>query len=346
MWLHGRRAMRGKDLKGILALFCAYLTPFLSPANEVFWHISGARIDSGVVIMRPADILASWQQLAALVWCQLCQLENIFLMYGLPVSRSAAPLIPGFLQAYKTEIDMLHDRPIPPSSAFAMLNGLRGVLLLGTLIQEALLGLLLGQTLALYRFIPAMSSPTLSGVQLTVPSLMLLNAVQSIIQFFSTWKVLLGELDAVDSLARANIGRLEPGLTAVIIMVTHTFFIRRCWILSNRSWTVLLSVSCCSLFASTAGLGASAVSPDLNGRDIPQRITLGIWLSCTAGTDVIITIITTYTLVAFSRNSLTAQTTSILRRWIWITLQNGLVTTLAALINMVLYFTLKHPMYQ
>ncbi|KAJ6454723.1 hypothetical protein C8R47DRAFT_221872 [Mycena vitilis] len=36
--------------------------------NGLFWRISGARIDSGVVevIMRPADILASWGQLAAL----------------------------------------------------------------------------------------------------------------------------------------------------------------------------------------------------------------------------------------------------------------------------------------
>ncbi|THH15902.1 hypothetical protein EW146_g4647 [Bondarzewia mesenterica] len=163
--------------------------------------------------------------------------------------------------------------------------------------------------------------------------LYIVNTANTILEVVFIYDRLINHFGDYNAQGLANWG---PALTGIIGMMVQLFFGWRIKILTNNMWTFIsiatLAVLEC-LAAVTTSIIMLCVSDVLITNHIHSAVI--VWLISTAVVDMLITVI----LVSFLRNHRTGSppTDDVLNKIIRLTVQTGLITTICAITDLVLY---------
>jgi hypothetical protein len=209
----------------------------------------------------------------------------------------------------------------------------QGPMFIGVVLNICLYGIMITQT---FLYFTNFYNDKL-WMKCFVVLLFVADTVNSVFDIIYLYNTLIVHFDDLSALGSANwVFATDPALTGLIAMLVQLFFAWRVKILTGNNWIVTTIVT----LAISGGLGglATAVAVGI----IPQfinfqkfRVVVIIWLAAECVSDFIITT----SLVWHLRKHKTGfkETDTLVNRLIIMTVQTGMVTSLCAIVDLILY---------
>ncbi|KAI0089205.1 hypothetical protein BDY19DRAFT_944691 [Irpex rosettiformis] len=208
-----------------------------------------------------------------------------------------------------------------------------GPIFIGMTFNILLYGIMITQT---YLYFDSFKRDKL-WIKLFVILLFLCDTLNSAFDISFVYIPLVNNFGNINALSYASwIFSTDPAMTAIIACMVQTFFAWRVKVLSG-SWILVLCIVSCSVCQCLGGLATSIAC-----RIIPEfiyfqkfEVVVIIWLSCSAAADMFITI----SLVWHLRKHKTGLigTDDMVNRVIKLTVQTGMITTVCAIVDLVLF---------
>jgi len=219
---------------------------------------------------------------------------------------------------------------------------LTGPMLIGTILNVMLYGVMLSQCLTY--FVTYGQRDRLS-IKLLVAFLLLADTVNSVFDVTFTYRytiTLFGNFDAV--MVSDWVFNTDPIMTVIISSTVQSFFAWRVARLTGYKWIgIVLVISAFVQLLCGLGttIGCSIVKEFLRFQEF--RVVVIIWLGLSALTDITITGILSWYL--HSHRTGFTSTDDIISKLIRMTVQTGLITTVWAVVDLIVYLSFSNSLH-
>ncbi|KAF8489956.1 hypothetical protein F5888DRAFT_1139008 [Russula emetica] len=219
-----------------------------------------------------------------------------------------------------------------------------GTILIGCFFSVALSGIVAFQACIYFRAYP--NDRPMNKVMVAV--VWILDLCHTFFMCTSVWVYLIANFGNVEAQVQGNVPTsisLSIIVTSFVTLITHLFFLRRLWYLSNNNWfiigptTVLAISGVVSAIVTSAFLIHLKTLPAFSAK-YSYMFTLGLAISSTV--DVIITIGMCYYLHESRRGFGTMD--EVIDSIIVYTINNGTLTCLSTIASMILWFTSREDL--
>ncbi|KAI0787222.1 hypothetical protein BC629DRAFT_497634 [Irpex lacteus] len=208
-----------------------------------------------------------------------------------------------------------------------------GPIFIGMVFNVLLYGIMITQT---YMYFDIFRKDKL-WIKLFVTMLFICDTLNSAFDISFVYIPLVNNFGDEHALTYASwVFSTDPALTAIIACMVQLFFAWRVRVLS-KSWLLVACIAFCSVSQCLGGLATSIAC-----RIIPEfvhfqkfEVVVIIWLACSAAADMIITLSLVWNLKKH-RTGLTG-TDDVVNRIIRLTVQTGMITTVCAIIDLILF---------
>ncbi|CAE6412089.1 unnamed protein product [Rhizoctonia solani] len=223
----------------------------------------------------------------------------------------------------------------------AAMDLLLGPILLGTIVNILLYGIMITQTTIYYVSFPRDHR----WIKLLVAYMFTIDTLNSIFDIGLVWKytiTLFGDYQKIQ--VSSWWFNVEPVMTVMISSATQCFFAWRVAKLTGHAW-MGWGIAFSALVQFIAGL-ATAVGTFIVrdfARFLELRVPVTIWLVLSAVTDIVITCILSWYL--HTNRTGFSKTDDIITRLVRLTVQTGLITTVWATTDLLVYLCWPNNMY-
>lgn len=228
--------------------------------------------------------------------------------------------------------------PSPPANAMANPAELiHGPAFVGIIFNILLYGVVINQTFTYYS---VFRNKDRMGMQIFVAVLFVADTLNTIFNIIWIYGAVIKNFGNFASLEYADLFLAsDAAMTAIIAAMVQTFFAWRVKILTQNLWItgLIAFLAFCNL---VAGVGSAIINRNFYPKfaDFQKYSYIVIpWLVFSAVCDVVITVALTWNLK--KRSGFRSDTDDILNKIIRVTIQNGAVTTICAIIDIVLFLT-------
>lgn len=226
-----------------------------------------------------------------------------------------------------------------------------GPILLGALFAYLLYGVLLTMTAQYYQ-ITERREPW--GLRILVPVVLITQTLQVAFLADNAWTIcVLGFLNPMNIVIPAPRAQAMSLLNGIISLFVQFFFAWRIYSLANKIRGGLVAALIVAALSLTQFAGVLAISfkfmatKGWHGKVISMdvvKVPIAIHLASTAACDTVITIAMIYVLSVYRENTSFARTKTLLNTLIMSTIENGLITTVTAIANLIVFFVRKRDM--
>ncbi|CAE6489037.1 unnamed protein product [Rhizoctonia solani] len=218
---------------------------------------------------------------------------------------------------------------------------LLGPILLGTIVNIWLYGIMVTQTTMYYVAFPRDHK----WIKILVGYMFVVDTLNSIFDIGLVWKytiTLFGDTRGI--LVSSWWFNVEPVMTVMISSSTQTFFAWRIAKLTGHAW-MGWAIAFSSFIQFAAGLGSTIGAFIVQDFARFQELKAAVitWLGLSALTDIVITCILSWYL--HTHRTGFSKTDDIITRLVRLTVQTGLVTTLWATTDLILYLGWSHNLH-
>ncbi|CEL62682.1 hypothetical protein RSOLAG1IB_05038 [Rhizoctonia solani AG-1 IB] len=223
----------------------------------------------------------------------------------------------------------------------AAMDLLLGPILLGTIVNIWLYGIMVTQTTMYYVAFPRDHR----WIKILVGYMFVVDTLNSIFDIGLVWKytiTLFGDKEGI--LVSSWWFNVEPVMTVMISSATQTFFAWRVAKLTGHAWMGWgIAISAFIQFAAGLGstIGAFIVRDFARFQEL--KVAVITWLGLSALTDVVITCILSWYL--HTHRTGFSKTDDVITRLVRLTVQTGLITTVWATTDLILYLGWSHNLH-
>jgi len=219
---------------------------------------------------------------------------------------------------------------------------LTGPMLIGTVLNGLLYGMILSQCL---NYFVAYGKRDRLPIKLLVSFLLLADTVNFAFDVAFTYRYTITLFGNFEAVALSNwVFNTDPVMVVIISSTVQSFFAWRVARLTGYKWIgILLGLSAFAQFLCGLGtaIGCSIVKEFLRFQEF--RVVVIIWLVLSAVTDIAITGILSWYL--HSHRTGFSSTNDIISRLIRITVQTGLITTIWAIVDLIVYLSFSNSLH-
>lgn len=228
---------------------------------------------------------------------------------------------------------------LPPASA---VSTSLGPLLTVIMIEQFLLGIVCSQATTYFRYHFCGDGRFIRSI---VTFLVVLTIFLGALDFVAIYQTTILDFGNFNKFDLQNwTGWVEPGVTALVALIAHIFYIGRCWTIT-RSLPFVVFLGIVALLAFASGITVSVYCfvlgrlSELAG----AKVTSYIWFLSTSICDLSIA---SFLAVYFWRNTSVVRNTNVmLSRLRRTTIEAGSLTAVCALLNLILFATLAPSSY-
>ncbi|KAF9022352.1 hypothetical protein BDZ89DRAFT_1070745 [Hymenopellis radicata] len=229
-----------------------------------------------------------------------------------------------------------------PAAAVPQIIGLPqpfGVLLIGIFVSLVLMGIIVSQTWNYYNNYPEDSK----WLKLYVSSVFLVDFMSSFFLLWWMYDLLINDWGNIIPYTQLHWAlATDPILEGLIGPMVQAYYAWRIHVISGTYWVSGI-IMCCSLMALGGGIAGTHAAATLVTFEAlaGAKVTVIFWLLPAAISDLIIALALTYYLRKHKGRFQASD--KVLDKIIRMTVQNGLLTAVTAVVDVIMYFTVTTP---